>query len=48
MRKYEVVFIVKPLEEEAINAVIEKFAKLIAANGGTVDKEDRWGKKRLA
>ncbi|MBR2179913.1 MAG: 30S ribosomal protein S6 [Selenomonadaceae bacterium] len=48
MRKYEVVFIVKPLEEEAINAVIEKFSKLIAANGGTVDKEDRWGKKRLA
>ena len=48
MRKYEVVFIVKPLEEEAINTVIEKFAKLIAANGGTVDKEDRWGKKRLA
>ena len=48
MRKYEVVFIVKPLEEEAINAVIEKFSKLIVANGGTVDKEDRWGKKRLA
>lgn len=48
MRKYEVVFIVKPLEEEAVNAVIEKFAKLIAANGGTIDKEDRWGKKRLA
>ncbi len=48
MRKYEVVFIVKPLEEEAVNAVIEKFAKLITANGGTIDKEDRWGKKRLA
>ena len=48
MRKYEVVFIVKPLEEEATNAVIEKFEKLIAANGGKIDKEDRWGKKRLA
>ncbi len=48
MRKYEVIFIVKPLEEEATNAVIEKFTKLIANNGGTVDKEDRWGKKRLA
>ena len=48
MRKYEVVFIVKPLEEESTNAVIEKFSKLIAANGGTIDKEDRWGKRRLA
>ncbi len=48
MRKYEVMFIVKPMEEDAVNAVIEKFSKLIAANGGTIDKEDRWGKKRLA
>lgn len=48
MRKYEIVFIVKSLDEEATNAVIEKFSKLIAANGGTIDKEDRWGKRRLA
>ncbi|MCR5176005.1 MAG: 30S ribosomal protein S6 [Anaerovibrio sp.] len=48
MRKYEVIFIVKPMEEDAINAVVEKFSKLIADNGGTVESEDRWGKKRLA
>ena len=48
MRKYEVIFIVKPMEEEATNAVVEKFTKLIADNGGTVVSEDRWGKKRLA
>ena len=48
MRKYEVVFIIKSLEEEQINAVVEKFSKLITANGGTIDKEDRWGKKHLA
>jgi small subunit ribosomal protein S6 len=48
VRKYEVIFVVKPLEEEAVNAVIEKFSKLITANGGTIDKEDRWGKRRLA
>ena len=48
MRTYEVIFIVKPMEEEATNAVIEKFSKLITANGGTIDKEDRWGKRRLA
>ena len=38
MRKYEIIFIVKPMEEEATNAVVEKFTKLVAANGGTVDK----------
>ncbi len=48
MRKYEIIFIVRPLEEDAVNAVIEKFSKLIQANGGTIEKEDRWGKKRLA
>lgn len=48
MRKYEVIFIVKPMEEEATNAVIAKFEALIANQGGTVDSTDRWGKKRLA
>ena len=48
MRKYEVMFIVKPLEEEATNAVITKFENLINNNGGQVEKIDRWGKKRLA
>ena len=48
VRKYEVIFIVKPMEEDATNAVIEKFSNLIQNNGGTIDKEDRWGKKRLA
>ena len=47
MRKYEVIFIVKPLEEEATNAVVEKFTKLLKDNGAAIDKEDRWGKKRL-
>ncbi len=48
MRKYEVLFIIRPLDEEATNAIIDKFSKLIAANGGEIVKEDRWGKKRLA
>ncbi|MBP1764398.1 MAG: ribosomal protein [Firmicutes bacterium] len=48
MKNYEIMFIVKPLEEEATNAVITKFETLITANGGTVEKIDRWGKRRLA
>ena len=48
MRKYEIIFIVKPMEEEQTNAIIEKFSNLIKKNGGTIENEDRWGKKRLA
>lgn len=48
MRNYEVIFIVKPAEEEATNAVIAKFENLIKNNGGNIEKIDRWGKKRLA
>lgn len=48
MNKYEVMVIVKPAEEEVTNATIEKVEALIARVGGTVEKVDRWGKRRLA
>ena len=48
MNKYEVMVIVKPAEEEAINTLVGKIEALIARVGGTVEKVDRWGKRRLA
>jgi len=48
VRTYEIMYIVKPVEEEAFEAVVAKFENLITNNGGTVEKTDRWGKKRLA
>ena len=45
MNAYEVMYIVKPVEDEACEAVVAKFEKLITAN---VEKTDRWGKRRLA
>ncbi len=48
MRKYEVIFIVKPVEEDILNGVITKFENIVTTNGGSIDKIDRWGKKRLA
>ncbi|HWR44077.1 30S ribosomal protein S6 [Sporomusa sp.] len=48
MRKYEVVIIVKPSDEEVTNATLAKFENIIKNTGGTIDKVDRWGKKRLA
>lgn len=49
MNKYEVVYIIDPaVEEEARKALIAKFNELITGNGGTVDKVEEWGKRRLA
>ena len=48
MNKYEVIFILRLLEEEATNEAIAKFENLIKAQGGEFEKIDRWGKKRLA
>jgi small subunit ribosomal protein S6 len=49
MRKYELVCIAHPdLDETAFNGVIEKVKGWIADAGGTVDKIDVWGRKRLA
>lgn len=48
MKKYEVLYVVKPVEDEVLNGIVKKFEDLITAKGGTVEKTDRWGKKRLA
>ena len=49
MRIYENLFIVKPdATEEEIDHLIEQMSKNITTTGGTVDKVDKWGKRRLA
>ncbi len=49
MRPYEVMVILEAgLEEDAIRATIDRSTKLIAANGGTPGKVERWGKRRFA
>ena len=49
IRIYENLFIVKPdATEEEIDALIELMSKHVTTAGGTVDKVDKWGKRRLA
>lgn len=49
MNKYEVVYIIDPaVEDEARKALIARFNELITGNGGSVDKVEEWGRKRLA
>lgn len=48
MRKYEVMYIIRPdVEQEAVQALVEKFNGIIS-NGGEVIKSDILGKRRLA
>lgn len=48
MRKYEVMYIIRPeLEQEAVQAVVDKFQGIIQ-NGGEITKQDVMGKRRLA
>jgi len=49
LRKYEVVFIIRPdLDEDKNTAVINKFKELIEGRGGEILKVEKWGKRRLA
>lgn len=49
MRHYEVAFIVHPeVDEDGVSALAEKVQGLITASGGSVEKIERLGKKRMA
>lgn len=49
LRNYETMYIVKPtLDDEAVEAVTKKFDDQIAGIGGSVDKTEKRGRKRLA
>ena len=49
MNQYEVLYVITPeLDDEANQTVMGKFAEIITANGGEIEKTDVWGKRRLA
>lgn len=49
MRPYEVMMILGAgLEEDAIQAVLDRSTETVRAGGGTPGKLERWGRRRLA
>ena len=49
MRNYELVCIIQPdLDETAFKEAVETVKGWITEAGGSVDKEDVWGKRKLA
>jgi small subunit ribosomal protein S6 len=49
MRRYEMMIILDPaLEENTIQPSLDQFLTVIRDGGGSVDKVDVWGRRRLA
>ena len=49
LREYEILYIVRPeLDEEQLQAAIATVDKLIESLGGSSQKTDVWGRRRLA
>lgn len=49
MHNYELVFIVHPdLDETALNGIVEKVKGWITDAGGSIEKAEVWGKRRMA
>lgn len=48
MKEYELTVLIHPDLEIDIEAPLTKVRNLIASVGGSIVKEDNWGKKRLA
>src|SRR5580693_8936640 len=49
MRIYEELFIAKPdAPDEEVDAFIEQMKTTVSIAGGTVDKVEKWGKRKLA
>ena len=49
MRRYEMMIILDPgLEENTIQHSLDQFLMVIRDGGGSVDKVDVWGRRRLA
>lgn len=48
MREYELTVVLHPDLESNLDDVMTKVRKIVTDSGGTIKKEDNWGKKRLA
>ncbi|HLA86558.1 MAG TPA: 30S ribosomal protein S6 [Anaerolineales bacterium] len=49
MRNYELMCIIQPdLDETAFNGVLDKVKGWISESGGSVDKAEVWGRRKLA
>jgi small subunit ribosomal protein S6 len=47
MKHYEIVFLVHPDQSEQVPAMIERYRSMITGSGGTIHREEDWGRRQL-
>jgi small subunit ribosomal protein S6 len=48
LRKYEIMLILPPeADDKVVGAVTDRISQVLAERGGSVEKVDRWGKRRF-
>ena len=48
MNHYEILFIVHPDQSEQVPPLVEKYKEVLTKNGGTIHREEDWGRRKLA
>ncbi len=48
MRHYEIVFLVHPDQSDQVPAMIERYTNVITEAGGTIHRNEDWGRRQLA
>ena len=48
MNEYEALFIIDPAKEGSFKEITENIASVVAKNNGKIEKDESWGKQRLA
>jgi len=48
MAEYEALFVIDPEKEKSVKEIASNITGVITKNGGSVTKEENWGKQRLA
>ena len=48
MRHYEIVFLVHPDQSDQVPAMIERYTAVITDAGGTIHRNEDWGRRQLA
>ena len=49
MRAYELMVLIDPeVDDRTVEPTIEKYLEVVRSNGGTIEKVDIWGRRKMA
>ena len=49
MRAYELMVLIDPeVDDRTVEPTLEKYLEVVRSNGGTIDKVDIWGRRKMS